>query len=162
MKLSFSTKGWHNNTFDEFCEIATDLKFQGIELHNIYNRLFTDKDGAFNEYTAAKTVRKLYSMKLSLPCIDSICDPADKNSFEDCVNEINKCIEIAATLHIPNVRIHASDKFSQDEAVEAVNAVLSAVIENAETKNVTLLIETTGVFCNTAILRELLDSYARD
>ena len=162
MKLSFSTKGWHNNTFEEFCEIAKDLKFQGIELHNIYNRLFTDKDGAFNEYTAAKTVRKLYSMKLSLPCIDSICDPADKNSFEDCVNEINKCIEIAATLHIPNVRIHASDKFSQDEAVEAVNAVLSAVIENAETKNVTLLIETTGVFCNTAILRELLDSYARD
>ena len=162
MKLSFSTKGWHNNTFEEFCEIAKDLKFQGIELHNIYNRLFTDKDGAFNEYTAAKTVRKLYSMKLSLPCIDSICDPADKNTYEECVSEIDKCIEIASTLHIPNVRIHASDKFSQSEAVESVNAVLSAVIEKAESKNVTLLIETTGVFCNTAILRELLDNYARD
>ena len=47
MKLSFSTKGWHDNNFDEFCNIAEELHFQGIELHNIYNRLFTDKDGAF-------------------------------------------------------------------------------------------------------------------
>ena len=52
MKLAFSTKGWHNSTFDDFCEIAKDLKFQGIELHNIHNRLFTDKDGAFHDYTA--------------------------------------------------------------------------------------------------------------
>ena len=41
MNLSFSTKGWHNNTFEEFCEIAEYLHFEGIELHNIYNRLFT-------------------------------------------------------------------------------------------------------------------------
>ena len=34
MKLSFSTKGWHNRTFDDFCEIAKDLRFSGIELHN--------------------------------------------------------------------------------------------------------------------------------
>ena len=46
MKFSFSTKGWHNSTFEEFCDIAQDLGFQGIELHNIHNRLFTDKDGA--------------------------------------------------------------------------------------------------------------------
>ena len=34
MKLSFSTKGWHNKSFDEFCNIARELKFGGIELHN--------------------------------------------------------------------------------------------------------------------------------
>ena len=56
MKYSFLTKGWHNNTFDEFCDVAKELKFKGIELHNIYNRLFTDKDGAFHDYTAAATV----------------------------------------------------------------------------------------------------------
>ena len=45
MKLSFSTKGWHGISFDEFCGAAEDLGFKGIELHNIHNRLFTDKDG---------------------------------------------------------------------------------------------------------------------
>ena len=36
MKFSFSTKGWHDSTFEEFCDIAQDLGFQGIELHNIH------------------------------------------------------------------------------------------------------------------------------
>ena len=68
MKLSFSTKGWHNSTFDDFCNVAQDLHFEGIELHNIYNRLFTDKDGAFHDYTAAATLRMLYEKKLQIPC----------------------------------------------------------------------------------------------
>ena len=67
MKLSFSTKGWHNNSFDEFCDIAVDLGFGGIELHNVNNRLFTDKDGAFHDYTAAATARHLYEKKLQIP-----------------------------------------------------------------------------------------------
>ena len=67
MKLSFSTKGWHNNSFEEFCDIAQELGFQGIELHNIYNRLFTDKDGAFHDYTAAATLRRLYEKKIQIP-----------------------------------------------------------------------------------------------
>ena len=32
MKLSFSTKGWHRSSFDEFCGMANDLGFEGIEL----------------------------------------------------------------------------------------------------------------------------------
>ena len=47
MKLSFSTKGWHGRSFEDFCDIAKDMKFEGIELHNIHNPLFTEKDGAF-------------------------------------------------------------------------------------------------------------------
>ena len=80
MKFSFSTKGWHNHTFEEFCDIASEMNFQGIELHNINNRLFADKDGAFYNYAAASTVRRLYEKKLSIPCIDVICNPSDRKS----------------------------------------------------------------------------------
>ena len=80
MKLSFSTKGWHNNSFEDFCDIAKDLKFAGIELHNIYGPMFTDKDGAFHDYTAKSTVRKLYEKKLSLPCIDTVCNPVQSTN----------------------------------------------------------------------------------
>ena len=45
MKLSFSTKGWHNSTFEDFCDVAESMRFGGIELHNIGNKLFTDKNG---------------------------------------------------------------------------------------------------------------------
>ena len=157
MKLSFSTKGWHNNTFKEFCEIATDLGFKGIELHNIHNRLFTDKDGAFHDNTARATVRKLYEMKLSLPCIDTICNPTEKTEAEASFDEISRCISIAENLHIPYVRLKA---YGNDE--DAMRATVEKVLPIAEEKKVTLLIETCGMYSDTLRLREFLDSFACD
>jgi fatty-acyl-CoA synthase len=83
MKFSFSTKGWHNYSFDDFCAIAKDLKFDGIELHNINNRLFTDKDGAFHDYTAAKTVRKLFEQKLNKSIYLLLKNPVDEINDEE-------------------------------------------------------------------------------
>ncbi len=160
MKLSFSTKGWHDNSFPEFCEIAKELKFDGIELHNIYNRLFTDKNGAFHDYTAAATRRKLFEMGLSIPCIDTICDPADEGTFDKCVEEILKCIEISASLGIPYIRIHAA-KVS-DNSTENVVRVIENVLPDAEKTGVTLLLETTGIFAKTDKLRDVLNLFAHD
>ena len=92
MKFSFSTKGWHDSTFEEFCDIAQELGFEGIELHNIRNRLFTAKDGAFHDYTAAATLRRLYEKKLELPCIDAIGDVADPSAMEANAAEIRQCM----------------------------------------------------------------------
>ena len=162
MKLSFSTKGWNNNTFPEFCEIAKDLKFKGIELHNIHNPLFESKDGAFYEYSAGATVRKLYEQKLSLPCIDTVCNPTDETVKEEAVREICDCIEIAANIHIPNVRIRACGTDNAEKKTEILKELIETVLPKAEEKNITLLIETGGIFCDTAKLRELLDSFACD
>ena len=158
MKLSFSTKGWYDRSFDDFCEAAKELKFQGIELHNIHNRLFTDKDGAFHDYAAASTVRKLYELKLQLPCIDSIGDPADPAQKESITKEISACIDIARNLHIPYVRLRAGAGGSE----KAVAEVIRGIIGTAEENGVTLIIETSGLYASTAALRELLDSFACD
>ena len=162
MKLSFSTKGWHNSTFDEFCDIATELKFGGIELHNIHNRLFTDKDGAFHDYAANATLRRLYEKKLSLPCIDTICNPAVKGDEAATIEEITACINIAATLHIPCVRVRAVGDGDVDEISDTMAEVISKVLPMAEEKNITILVETCGVYCDTAALRTLLDRFACD
>ncbi len=158
MKLSFSTKGWHNSTFDDFCAIAKDLKFQGIELHNINNHLFTEKDGAFHDYTAAKTVRKLYEKKLLIPCIDTICNLADETFENEIINEINACMDIASNLHIPYVRLKAFGK----ENYDFVKSIIEKTIVTAGEKNIVLLIETSGIFADTSRLCEILDSFAHD
>ncbi len=162
MKYSFLTKGWHNNTFEEFCDVAKDLKFKGIELHNIYNRLFTDKDGAFHDYTAAATVRKLYEMKLELPCIDTICNIVDASKETENIEEITACMEIAANLKIPYIRLHASESEYTEEKNEIAVSIIEKVLPLAEEKGVTLLVETSGIYCNTTKLRELLDRFACD
>ena len=162
MKFSFMTKGWHQNTFPEFCQIAKELKFKGIELHNIHNRLFTDKDGAFHDYTAGATMRSLYEMKLQIPCIDTICNLADKSKEKENIKEISDCIEIACNLKIPYIRIYASEQGYTEEKNEIVKNTIAKVLPLAEEKNVTLLMETGGIYCDTTKLRSLLESFACD
>ncbi len=161
MKLSFSTKGWHHSSFEDFCEVAADLKFEGIELHNIYNRLFTEKDGAFHDYAAAATVRRLYEQNLRIPCIDTVSDLAAVDGEEGILKEIRRCLEIADNLHIPFVRLRGMAT-EDDTAVDRVVSRIGKVIEEAEATDVTLLIETSGLFCNTATLREVLVQFASD
>ncbi len=163
MKLSFSTKGWHGRSFEDFCEIAKDMKFEGIELHNIHNPLFTEKDGAFYKYAAAATVRRLYELKLSLPCIDTLCDCAKIMEKEKSLEEINECIKIATNLHIPNVRIRAiGEGIEKEAAIKSVMEILEEAIPKAEENGVTLLLETSGIFCDTEALREVLIDFASD
>ena len=122
MNYSFSTKGWHHNTFEEFCEIATDLHFEGVELHNINNRLFTDKNGAFHDYAAAVTLRRLYERNLKIPCIDAIGDIADVTVSDETEKEIRRCMEIAGNLHIPAIRLRAESAENKQKAVENTSA----------------------------------------
>ena len=160
MKLSFSTKGWHNRTFDDFCEIAKDLRFSGIELHNVSNTLFTDKDSAFQDYATAATLRKLYEQKITIPCISSICDISDEKTVESATAEVRECIRIAKNLHIPYIRVRANKH--DDGDTERVEKFLSNILPECEEIGVTLLIETSGLYCDTAKLRDMLQLFACD
>ncbi len=160
MKLSFSTKGWHGRSFEELCETAKELRFSGIELHNIKNKLFTGSDSAFNDYATAATLRKLYEMKISIPCIDSICDPADTEKAEEAMAELKECIRIAQNLHIPYIRVHASAHGDND--IENVKSFISDILPIAEEAGVDILLETSGLFSDAKVLRDMLDSFASD
>lgn len=162
MKFSFSTKGWHDHTFEEFCDIAESMNFAGIELHNIHNRLFTDKDGAFHGYAAAATLRRLYEKKLQIPCIDAVCDPSNASETDETLAELRSCMEIATNLHIPYIRIRANVCGDEEASVESVVSVLATLLSEAETCGVTLLLETAGLFSATDKLRDVLEHFASD
>ena len=142
MKLSFSTKGWHNHTFDEFCDMASSLGFAGVEIHNIHGSMFTDRDGAFYDYAAAATLRRLYEKKLTVPCIDCLIDPSDAARADDSVAEIMHCMDVAGNLRIPNVRLRTSAASEADApaAIENTVALIARVLPEAESRGVCLLI----------------------
>ncbi len=162
MKFSFSTKGWHDNSFEEFCDIAQYLKFDGIEPHNINGSLFTDRDGAFHEYTAASTLRQLRDRELCLPCIDVIPNIADKELYEISIEEIKSCLSIASNLRIPNIRLHAKRSDDVPAAVDNVRTVIAEVLPLAEREHISLLLETRGLFADTKLLRDTLEHFASD
>ena len=160
MKLSFSTKGWHNSSFEDFCDIAETLKFGGIELHNINNRLFTDRNGAFQDYSAAATLRMLYDKKLSIPCIDTISDISVADEKQNAIDETMRCFEIAKFLHIPYIRLKS--RTESEKGIECAEEFISEILPTAEEYGIALLLETSGAFKNTATLRDTLDKFASD
>lgn len=161
MKLSFSTKGWHQKSFEEFCAIAKEMRFAGIELHNVQNPLFTGSESALADYARAATLRKLYELNLSIPCLDMIQDPALESRHEACSAELAACLQIAQNLHIPYIRVRSAAE-GGELAVSAVRQWLRQSLAVAEQAGVALLLETCGPFCNTAVLRDLLDEFASD
>ncbi len=75
MKLSFSTRGWEDLSFDALIETAEEMRFSGVELYSLQNRSdLTGKGGAFHRYNVGATVRTLRSRGLSVPCCDSALD----------------------------------------------------------------------------------------
>ena len=162
MKLSFSTKGWHGKTFEEFCAVAQEIGFSGIELHNLREESDLSHGGAFHPAKAADTVRDLYRRRLSIVCIDVIADAAKDK--EDFLSEIRICFTVAKNLHVPYLRVHAKHVSDSDKeaARERVIAALSEIQQEAAKFGVCVLLETVGLFADTAFLRETLEYFACD
>ncbi len=155
MKLSFSTRGWKNLSWPHLVNIASEMNFRGIEVYNLLEdtELF-EKGEAFHVYKSNETVRELNEKNLFIPCFDSSYDLTLDDSCED---KVNKLIEIASSVKVRYVCVVAlSDR------EDYVRERISRLLETAEKKKVGILIKTSGIYSDTARLRNLLDSYASD
>ena len=161
MRLCFSTKGWHNAAWEDFLTAAEDLGFEGIEIHNLSAPAMNRKGGPADANAAAAAYRAVYDRRLSIPCIDTTADLCSREEQGKLFHEIVNCIEAARHMHALYVRLHTvCDESSYDE--ELVRAALSFALPIAQENDVVLLIETMGIYADTARLRDLLDSYASD
>lgn len=154
MRLSFSTRGWKDISFDEFLDIAEEMDFSGVEVY----KLIGDKDlfvkgEAFNQYNIAATTRMLRERKLEIPVFDGRYDL----TLQDATDDIKKIIDIASYMRTPYVGIGTE---TEDE--NAVKKAISELLPIAKEKNVSLLVGTIGIYSDTKKLCELLDEFADD
>ncbi len=155
MKLSFSTRGWGDLSWEELLDSALEMKFTGIEVYNLFKfPALTDRGGPFHTHKCAATVRQLRDLKLTIPCLDTSMDLSDTPSDGDV---IAKMMGIARDIKVPYVVAFAS---SDDEAMVREN--IDRLLPVAEELGVCLLIKTSGIYADTARLRKLLESYASD
>ncbi|MCR5831194.1 MAG: AMP-binding protein [Lachnospiraceae bacterium] len=154
MKLSFSTRGWNDITFDEFMDIAGEMDFAGIEVY----KLIKDKDlfvkgEAFDQYNIAATTRQLRDRGLTIPIFDGNYDLSKR----ECIEDIRKIIDIAGYMRVDYVGIGLE---TDDE--KAIREAITELLPFAREKNVILLIETGGIYSDTKKLCTLLDEFADD
>ncbi len=155
MKLSFSTRGWPELSWQEMIETALDMGFAGIEVYNLHKMdTLKDRGSPFHKYQTAATVRQLRENKLQIPCLDTSCDLSEGTVW---VAPLQELMETARNMQVSYVVACA---LREDE--EQVRQNLQVLVKTAEAMNVTLLLKTSGIYADTARLRRLLDEFACD
>ena len=155
MKLSFSTRGWGNLSWETLVESALDMKFAGIEIYNLQKfPHLTGRGGPFHKHCVAATVRALRDQKLSIPCFDTSMDISQSTANADTVLELMAC---ARDARVPYVVCWASENRE-----EMIRENMQRLLDAAEDFDICLLIKTSGIYADTAKLRSLLESYASD
>ncbi|HHV95411.1 MAG TPA: AMP-binding protein [Clostridiaceae bacterium] len=164
MKLAFSTLGCPDFSWPDIYSMAKDLGFDGIEIRGLGDEIFAVRAQPFTESELPNTIKKLSELRLEIPCLSSGCclKFADKEK-ENC-QEINQYIMLASKLGTPYIRILADSEPQPSGEVDdgVILAALQKLIPLAEEKGVTLLIETNGVYTDTARLCNLLNQVASD
>ena len=164
MKIAFSTLGCPDFDWSDIYSMAKDLGFDGIEIRGLGNEIFAVKAQPFTESQLPLTVKKLSELRLEIPCLSSGCCLKFADQAEQNYQEIVQYITLASKLGTPYIRILADLEPLPNGEVddEVVLAALQRLIPVAEAKGVTLLLETNGVYSDTARLCRLLDKTASD
>ncbi len=164
MKLAFSTLGCPDFSWSDIYSIAKDFGFDGIELRGLGNEIFSIHTKPFQDENLDKTIAQLSKMRLEIPCLSSGCSLKFAERAEETHRELLEYIHLAGRLGTPYIRILGDLKAYPDGEVDdsVVLQGLNALIPAAEKNGVTLLVETNGVYANTARLLSLLQQIESD
>ena len=126
MKLSFSTRGWADLSWDTWLETALEMKFTGIEVYNLFKfPALTAKGGPLHPHRLAATLRQLRDKKLSIPCLDTSLDLTESRENADILSDM---LTYARDLRVPYVVCWAS---KGDEASEAAAEAITEAMNMA-------------------------------
>ena len=165
VKISFSTVACPDFSWVDIYSMAKDLGFDGIEIRGIGDEISAVKAQPFCEQKLSATIKKLGELRLEIPCLDAGCCLKEADKHDEAVSEIKEYIELAVKLNTPYVRVLA-DKDPEpvddvnDEYVISVLKEVAAIAEQYD--NITLLVETNGVYSDTMRLKRLLDKTGSD
>ncbi len=165
MKISFSTLGCPRWSFQEITATAVDLGYQGVEVRGIGKDISVPSAPDFSEERLPHTLEELHRMNLAIPCLDSDCCIHLRENESAVDAEIAAYVRLAQKLAAPYVRIMATAPVPQpvgkvDEGYVRDRAIRLG--QMAKEHGVKLLIETHGVWSDSAKLARLLSLISLD
>ncbi|MCL2163884.1 MAG: AMP-binding protein [Oscillospiraceae bacterium] len=165
MKIAFSTLACPNSTWEDIYSMAKDLGYDGIEIRGLGQDIYAVQAPPFSSAALPDTVKKLHSLRMAIPCLSSACCLKDTDKSEENKAEIIGYIELAAKLGAPYIRVLADRGVAPEDGEvddEIIIEQLKALAPIAYARDVTLLVESNGVYADTVRLRNLLQSVAHD
>ena len=98
MKISFSTLGCPDFEWTDIYSMAKDLAFDGIELRSLGIPADPYRSKPFTGAQLEKTLSKLRSLGLEIPCVSSNCCLNEKENAEQTRRELTGCMELAQSV----------------------------------------------------------------
>ncbi|MDR1001580.1 MAG: TIM barrel protein [Clostridiales bacterium] len=164
MKIAFSTLACPDWSFTDVLSAAKDFGFDGVEIRGLGKDISIAKSPSFSDEQLPETLRKLSSMRVSIQCFSSARALKHAASAQENIKEISDYIDLAAKTGAPYVRVLADEKMFDEGDVDdnVVLDQLKRLAALALKQDITLLVETNGVYADTKRLRALLDTCASD
>ncbi|MCL1853847.1 MAG: AMP-binding protein [Peptococcaceae bacterium] len=164
MKIAFSTLACPHSTWKDIYSMAKDLGFDGIEVRGLGQDIFAVRAQPFTEKALPETINILHKLQLGVSCFSSACCMKYGQCREENKAEIISYIELAARLKTPYVRVLADRDVAPEGDVDdgLVAGQLRELAPIAAEHGVVLLVESNGVYADTARLCRLLQMVASD
>ncbi len=156
MKICFSTKG-QDGSFEEICDLAVKLGYNGIELHDAFSEQLIGKRSPFSVDQAPVTRRALINKGLEISVINSCINIADNDADNRNFGDFIKVLDTARDMNVRIVKVHAVGG-TEANAYEFLDRAMPVIHEYG----IELIIETVGIYSDTKKLRDVLNHYATD
>lgn len=159
MKFAFSTLGCPDWDWGEVVASAKDLGYDGIEIRGIGQELYAPKSPYFSPAQLENTKARLKGLGLSIPCLSTACYLNEKENIEAHLAAGREYIDLAASLDTPYIRVMGDPNPQPDLDIDIAFVAdnLRKLADYAQGKNVTVLLESNGVFADSNLLKEVLD-----
>ena len=150
LKLSFSTLGCPDWTFDKIIDFARINQYSGIEVRGILHQMDLPMVPEFSSTEAiSSTMKKMNDHGLKFVDLGSSCalhfpkgDERTKN-----LDEGKRFIDLAAKLNCPYIRVFPNQIPKERDRQETLNLIIDGLKElgaHASNSNVTVLLESHG------------------
>ena len=159
MKIAFSTLGCPDWSWGEIVAAAKDLGYDGLEIRGIQGEFHLNSAKPFLPDRINGTKQHLQEINLSISCLTSACYLYLKKEQEAIIKDGMEYIEIASRLNVPFVRVLGDKEPQITEPVDdaLVCEGLKILGDYAAQRNVTILMETNGVYADSQRISSVIE-----
>ncbi len=159
MKVAFSTLGCPAWEWDEIITSAKDLSYDGVEVRTLGIESYAPHMIPFMPENIGKTKARLHALGIQISCLTSSCELLFANDQKNRQTGMDY-IDLAQALEAPYIRVmgdaHPQPEEYIDMATVADNYLF--LLDYANGKNVTVLMETNGAFCDSLLLADFMST----
>jgi len=163
LRLSFSTLGCPDWTFEKIVDFAVQNGYSGLEIRGIQRQMDLAKCKEFNSAeNISATLRLMKDKGLRFVDLGSSAemhhsDPAERQKQLD---EARRFIQLAEQLNCPYVRVFPN-KLSKEDRSASIDTIIKGLKEAGNYANgtsVMVLMETHGDAVESAVLKQIMDA----